>query len=111
MYDGSLLPFAERTDLGIQAWSPLQYGMFEGCFVGNEKFPDLNACLQKMADKYQVSPAAIALAWILRIPGKMQVITGTANPDHLADACKAADIALSREDWYALYRACGYLLP
>lgn len=111
MYDGSLLPYAQRTNLGIQAWSPLQYGMFEGCFVGNEKFPALNDCLRDMAEKYQVSPAAIALAWILRIPGNLQVVTGTADPGHLVDACKAAEITLSREDWYALYRACGYLLP
>ena len=111
MFDGSLLPYAKRTDLGIQAWSPLQYGMFEGCFVENEKFPELNACLREMSRKYQVSSAAIALAWILRIPSRMQVITGTANPGHLMDACEAADITLSREDWYALYRACGYLLP
>ena len=111
MHDGSLLPYAQRTDLGLQAWSPLQYGMFEGCFVGNEKFPVLNDCLREMSQKYQVSPAAIALAWILRIPGKMQVVTGTADPGHLVDACKAAEITLSREDWYALYLACGYLLP
>ena len=111
MYDGSLLPFAQRTDLGIQAWSPLQYGMFEGCFIENEKFPGLNDCLREMAQKYQVSPAAVALAWILRIPGKIQAVTGTADPGHLLDACKAADVLLSREDWYALYRACGYLLP
>ena len=111
MYDGSLLPYAQKRELGLQAWSPLQYGMFEGCFVGNEKFPALNTCLQEMAHKYQVTPAAIALSWILRIPGKMQVITGTANPGHLMDACEASDITLSREDWYALYRSCGYLLP
>ena len=110
MFDGSLLPYAQRTDLTIQAWSPLQYGMFEGCFVENEKFPELNACLQKLSRKYQVSPAAIALAWILRIPGSIQVVTGTADPGHLMDACEAADITLSREDWYLLYRSCGYLL-
>lgn len=111
MYDGSLLPFAQRTDLGIQAWSPLQYGMFEGCFVGSKKFPELNRCLEEMGSKYQVSPAAIALAWVLRIPGKIQVVTGTADPGHLTDACEAADIALSREDFYKLYGVCGYLLP
>ena len=111
MYDGSLLPYAQKRELGLQAWSPLQFGMFEGCFVENEKFPTLNKELHRMAEKYQVSPAAVALSWILRIPGKMQVVTGTANPGHLADACEAADIVLSREDFYSLYRACGYLLP
>lgn len=111
MYDGSLLPYAQRTDLGIQSWSPLQYGMFKGCFVGNEQFPELNARLEELAQKYDASPAAIAMAWILRIPGKIQVVTGTADPAHLRDAAKAGDITLSREDWYSLYRACGYLLP
>ena len=111
MYDGSLLPWAQKREMGIQAWSPLQYGMFEGCFVGNQKFPELNECLNTLSKKYQVSPAAVALAWILRIPGKMQVITGTADPGHLTDACEAGDITLSRQDFYALYRVCGYLLP
>ena len=111
MYDGSLLPFAQRVDMGLQAWSPLQYGMFQGCFVGNEKFPELNACLEEMTQKYQVSPTAIAIAWILRIPGKMQAITGTANPEHLKDAARAMEIKLSRPDWYALYRSCGYPVP
>ena len=111
MLDGSLLPWAQDRELGIQAWSPLQYGMFRGCFVGNEKFPELNQALNQLAEEYQVTPAAIALAWILRIPGKLQVVTGTANPGHLMDACEAADICLTRQQWYGLYRACGYSLP
>ena len=111
MFDGSLLPYAQRTGLGIQAWSPLQYGMFQGCFLGNEKFPELNAELNRLSKVYGVTPAAIALAWILRIPGNIQAVTGTADPGHLTDACEAADITLSREDFYSLYRACGYLLP
>ena len=111
MYDGSLLPWAQGRDMGIQAWSPLQFGMFQGCFVDNPRFPELNDCITELSRSYEVSPAAIALAWILRIPGKLQVVTGTANPGHLTDACEAADITLTREHWYALYRACGYLLP
>ena len=111
MYDGSVLPYAQRRDLAIQAWSPLQYGMFKGCFVGNPQFPELNACLEELARAYGVTPAAIALAWILRIPGKLQVILGTVNPKHLEEALKAADIQLTRAHWYRLYRACGYSLP
>ena len=111
MYDGSILPYAQRRDLAIQAWSPLQYGMFKGCFVGNPQFPELNACLEELARAYGVTPAAIALAWILRIPGKLQVILGTVNPKHLEEALKAADIQLTRAHWYRLYRACGYSLP
>ena len=111
MYDGSLLPFCQRTGVTVQAWSPLQYGMFGGCFVGSDAFPELNACLSRMARKYGVTPAAIAIAWILHIPGQMQVVLGTASPAHVREAAAAAQIRLSREDWYELYRSCGYCLP
>lgn len=111
MYDGSVLPYAQKRGLCIQAWSPLQYGMFGGCFIGDPKFPELNQCLKDLAQIYNVTPAAIALAWILRIPGKMQLILGTMDPQHLEEAAKAAQIQLTRQHWYRLYTACGYSLP
>lgn len=40
--DGSVLDYCRLNDITIQAWSPFQYGMFEGVFLGNEKFPELN---------------------------------------------------------------------
>ena len=111
MHDGSVLPFCQRKNITVQAWSPFQYGMFKGCFIGDAQFPELNAKLNELAEAYRVTPAAIAAAWLLRIPGRMQVILGTANPQHMQEACAAADITLTREEWYALYRACGYPLP
>ena len=111
MYDGSILPYAQSRGLAIQAWSPLQYGMFGGCFIGDPQFPELNACLDTLAREYGVTPAAIALAWILRIPGKIQAVLGTVNPRHLQEALRSADIMLTREHWYQLYRSCGYSLP
>lgn len=109
--DSILLPYARRRNMAIQAWSPLQYGMFGGCFLGDEKFPELNRALSALAEQYRVTPAAVALSWILRIPGKTQVILGTADCRHMADALKAAEIRLTREQWYGLYRAAGYSLP
>lgn len=41
----------------------------------------------------------------------MQVIVGTMNKDHLADLAAAADVELSRDDWYKLYLASGKFLP
>ena len=111
MQDGSILPFAQRRSMGIQAWSPLQYGMFGGCFVGCDKFPELNACLEQLAAEYSVTPAAIALSWILRIPGKIQVILGTVDPLHMQQALQADRICLTRQQWYDLYRATGKTLP
>lgn len=109
--DGEVLDYCRLNRLTVQAWSPYQYGFFEGVFLGNEKFPELNAKLTEFAGKYGVSEQAIATAWILRHPAKMQVISGSTNAQRLKDICTACDIELSREDWYALYLAAGNQLP
>lgn len=109
--DGEVLDYCRLNGITIQAWSPLQYGFFEGIFLDNPKFPELNAKLQEMAEKYGISKQAIAAAWILRHPAGMQVIAGTTNAQRLADLCTACDVTLAREDWYALYLAAGNQLP
>ena len=52
----------------------MQYGFFEGCFIGNRKFPELNKKLRELAEKYGVSETTIAFAWILRHPAKMMPV-------------------------------------
>ena len=109
--DGAVLDFCRLNDITIQTWSPFQYGMFEGVFIGSSKFPQLNEVLNDMAAKYGTDETAIASAWILRHPAKMQLISGSMNPARLASICGAADIELSREDWYKLYLSAGHILP
>lgn len=109
--DGSVLEYCRLNDIRIQAWSPFQYGMFEGCFIGSEKFPELNAVIDRLAEKYDVTPNAIAIAWILRHPAGIQPIVGTTSAERLAGICKASDIRLTREEWYELYLAAGKQLP
>ncbi len=111
MMDGSALDYCRLKDITIQAWSPLQVGMFKGTFIDNPKFPALNKALEEFAEREGVSKTAIALAWILRHPAKMQAIIGTMNPEHIKDACDAAKVTLSHHDWYALYLASGKFLP
>ena len=50
--DGSVLDFCRLNDITIQPWSPFQYGFFEGVFLGNEKFPELNQAIDEIAAKY-----------------------------------------------------------
>lgn len=109
--DGGVLDFCRLENITIQPWSPMQYGFFEGCFVDNVKFPELNAVLEKLAEKYSVSKTTIAVAWLLRHPAKMQVVTGTTNPQRLRDSFKASEITLSREEWYEVYQSAGNILP
>lgn len=109
--DGGVLEFCRLNDISIQTWSPFQYGYFEGVFLGNEKFPELNAVLDRIAKEKGVSNSAIAVAWILRHPAKMQVITGSFNPKHISSAAQASGISITKEEWYEIYRAAGNKLP
>ena len=109
--DGNALDYCRLNDMTIQAWSPLQIGMFGGSFIDNPDYAELNETLQKLADRENVSKAAIAIAWILRHPAKMQAIIGTMNPDHIKDICSAGEVSLSHHDWYELYLSAGKYLP
>ena len=109
--DGGTLEFCRLENITIQPWSPMQYGFFEGCFIDNEKFPKLNEVLERIGNKYGVSKTTMAIAWILRHPAKMQPVTGTTNLVRLADCLKAADIRITREEWYEIYLAAGNKLP
>lgn len=109
--DGSVLDYCRLHDITIQPWSPFQYGFFEGVFLGNEKFPELNRTIDEIAAKYEVSNTTIALAWILRHPARMQPVTGTMNIERLKDCCKASEVVLTRQEWYDIYRAAGNVLP
>ena len=85
--------------------------MFKGVFIDNPDFPEMNKVLGELADKYSVTKSAIAIAWILRHPAKMQVISGTMNPVHLTEMAEACKISLTHEEWYRLYLSSGKFLP
>ena len=109
--DNSVLDYCRLHDITIQPWSPFQYGFFEGVFLDNDKFPELNKQIDEIARKYEVSNTTIAIAWLLRHPARMQPVIGTMNIERLKDSCKASEIYLTREEWYAIFRAAGNVLP
>ncbi|MBC1742953.1 aldo/keto reductase family oxidoreductase [Listeria welshimeri] len=109
--DGGILEYSRLNNMTIQAWSPFQYGFFEGVFLDNDKFPELNKTIDKIAADKGVTNSAIAVAWIQRHPASFQTIVGTMNPGRIADIAKASDVKLSREEWYEIYRAAGNQLP
>lgn len=110
-HDGEIIEYSRLHHMTIQAWSPYQYGMFKGTFIDNPKFPELNAELQTLADKYHVTKNAIATAWILRHPAHMQVILGSMNPQHLQESIAGTDVDLTKQEWYDVYFAAGNDLP
>jgi predicted oxidoreductase len=109
--DGGVLPYSQLNEMTVQAWSPFQYGMIEGVFIDNPAYPGVNKVLQEVAETYNVSKSAIAIAWILRHPAKIQAVIGSMNSDRIRSISEAQNVKLTREEWYGLYRDAGNNLP
>ncbi len=108
---GGIVDYCRLHDITIQAWSPFQAGFFNGVFLGSDDYPELNAVIDRLAAQYDVPPIAIATAWITRHPAQMQVVLGTTTPERVAGAAQGSDIALTRPEWYELFRAAGHRVP
>ena len=108
---GGLVDYARVNKITLQAWSPIQIGHEPGIFLGSPDYPELNAEIERLAEKYGVKPIAIAGAWITRHPANMQVVLGTTTPSRIVDAAAGSDIRLTRAEWYGLLQAAGHKLP
>ena len=109
--DGGILDYCRLNEITIQPWSPFQHGFFEGAFLNNPKFPELNQTINALAKDKGVTNTAIAIAWLLRHPAHMQPVIGTTNVQRVKDSCQASGVTLTREEWYQIYLAAGNKLP
>ncbi len=110
--DNGILDYSRLHDITLQAWSPFQKGFFGGVFLGDrEDYAELNDVIDELAARYDVGPAAIAVAWITRHPARMQVVLGTTRPERVAESAAGSELPLTREEWYRLFTAAGYLVP
>ena len=102
------LDYCRLHDILIQAWSPVAGGRI---LNPPDDAPDnmrrIAAALTSLAQQYNTSPTAIALAWLLRHPAGIQPIIGTMNVDRIAESVAADSVELSREDWYHLLAAAN----
>jgi predicted oxidoreductase len=109
--DGSVLDFCQLEKITVQAWSPFQYGFFEGVFIDSDQYPELNAVMDRLSEQYGVTKTGLAIAWIQRHPAKIQSVLGTTSPERVKQVAEACEIRLTRPEWYELYRAAGNILP
>jgi predicted oxidoreductase len=109
--EGSILDYCRLHDITIQAWSPFQKGFFDGPFLGDPEYAELNALVNRLAAKYGVTPSAVAVGWITRHPAHIQVILGTTRPQRVIESCRGSELPLTREEWYAIYTAAGNIVP
>lgn len=106
------LDYSRLNDLQVQAYSPLRGKSVFGpaALLGppSEAPPELAKAadsLHTMAEAKQTTPAALALAWLLRHPGRIIPIVGSKRPENIAGACTAEAIDLTREEWLTLWGA------
>ncbi|MEU6250413.1 aldo/keto reductase [Glycomyces sp. NPDC047010] len=109
--DDGIVDYCRLNDITVQAWSPFQAGFFDGPFLGSERYPELNATVDRLAAKYGVPPIAIAVAWITRHPANMQVVIGTTNVERITGSAQGSEVPLTRAEWYELLRTAGYTVP
>jgi predicted oxidoreductase len=103
--DGTL-DYCRLNDIMVQAWAPVANGKLFN--RPQDAPPDVaRVCetIAKLADEKQTTKEAIAIAWLLRHPARIQPIIGTTNPDRVTASCLADSIELSREEWYELFAA------
>lgn len=102
-----IMEYSRINKMTIQAWSPFYAGFFKAVFVDNEDYPEINAKMKELGEKYGVSTEAIAVAWIERHPAQIQTIIGSMNPDRIRRIGESYKATLTRKEWYDLYKAGG----
>ncbi len=103
LYDGAV-ELCQKLNICPMAWSPLAGGRLFN--ERSKKAVRLRQTLKEMAhDMGRVSTDQLALAWILNHPADFVVVLGTSKIDRIRKAAAADDITLSRQQWFAIWRA------
>jgi aryl-alcohol dehydrogenase-like predicted oxidoreductase len=117
-----IIPLALDQSVGIMAWSPLHAGLLSGKFRRGAPRPSVSRLneldvpgtvdfdhvyrivdkLIEIATARGVTPAQVALNWVMNKPGVDTVIIGARDEAQLRDNLAAADWRLSAEEMLAL---------
>jgi aryl-alcohol dehydrogenase-like predicted oxidoreductase len=115
------LPYAERRDIGVIAYSPMESGLLTGAMTREriENLPDddwrrsdlrfqeprlsetlaLVERLENVAERHDTTPGAVAIAWTLRNPAVDGAIVGFRRPEQVDPRMvHAGDLELSDDD-------------
>jgi diketogulonate reductase-like aldo/keto reductase len=85
-----LLPWCAERRIPVMAYSPVEQGRLLG-----------HPVLKELARKHGVTPAQVALAWVLR-GGDVIAIPKASSPKHVRDNHASLDLHLTAEDFAAL---------
>lgn len=109
IYDGVLDQCQEKR-VRPMAWSPMAGGRI---FSENPEALRLRAACAEMSGRYQNAGVdQLVLAWIMAHPSKPLPVLGTGKAERVRAAAEAAELTMTREDWYGLWEAAkGHKVP
>jgi len=117
-FDDGTLDQCQTAKMTPMAWSPLGGGQLADGAKRLLKYQEgyrtegVLPLLDEYAKQRGVTRSAVALAWLLKHPSGIMPIVGSTNPRRIREAARAAEISLSREEWYRLFTAArGEPLP
>jgi aryl-alcohol dehydrogenase-like predicted oxidoreductase len=116
--DSEQLPYCERNNIAVLAYSPLAQGLLTGKCGVDRKLPDddwrsqdrrfcdenrgsIQAFLEEIrpiADAHSATLAQLTIAWTLAQPGLTHALVGARNPQQAHENVPAADIALTAQE-------------
>ena len=122
--DSGILDYCKENGIHFFAYMVLEQGALSGKNDTSHPMPEgsaraetynpvldkleiLNAELKKLADKYEVAPAQIPVAWAIA-KGTLPII-GVTKTAHVEDAVKAASVKLTEEETNELERVADSL--
>ncbi|MBQ6206597.1 MAG: aldo/keto reductase [Oscillospiraceae bacterium] len=122
--DSGILGYCKENGIHFFAYMVLEQGALSGKYDTKHPMPEgsaraqtynpvldklevLNAALKKLADRYDVAPAQIPVAWAIA-KGTLPII-GVTKTNHVEDALKAANVALTPEETAELERVADSL--
>lgn len=107
-----VLDQCEELHITPLAYSPIGGGWLSGRrevpadHPQQEKIERILSTLREMGPEYGgATPTQLSIAWLLAHPAKIVPIVGSNNPEHIHEMAGAANITLSRTDWYKLWVA------
>ncbi len=107
MFDGTL-DFMQLNAITPMCWSPLGKVFREQ----DEQTDRIHKILDELSKKYNASKDQLLLAWILKHPAGIHPVIGTTSKDRISLASKAAEIPLTKVDWFKMLVASqGHKVP
>jgi aryl-alcohol dehydrogenase-like predicted oxidoreductase len=111
--DSGIVDYCKENDIQFWAYMVLEQGALSGKYDSKNPMPEgsgraqtynpvldkleiMNAKLKEVADKYNVAPAQIPVAWAIA-KGALPII-GVTKVNHVEDAVKASNIALTADE-------------